>query len=105
MMKFYKLNKKTGGITEFKNVLEWAEWFEITENRIIGNARFPEGSMVSTVFIGMGTFDKPDKGMFETMVFGSGTELDEQPFRYDTLKEAEEGHQQIIKKLKLIKNI
>jgi len=107
MIKYYKLNKETGDITEFKDIMEWAEWFEVTENRIIGKYRLPDGSVVSTVFIGMSpiAFSGEGENMFETMVFDSGTELDGEPFRYNTLKEAEEGHKEIIKKLKSIKNI
>ena len=57
-----------------------------------------EGVEVSTIFLGINirlvvNKDGIPKGMFETMVFGGA--MDKEQWRWDTYKEAEEGHKSV----------
>lgn len=84
------------------DLMTWARWFE-TGNRRIAYTDHSDGWRVSTVFLGIDhSFGNGPELLFETMVFNSGTELDEKEQRYSTLKGAEQGHDEMVAKLKKI---
>jgi len=75
-------------------------WFQ-TADRHVAKSQFPGHDVeVSTVFLGMDHgFDKNDKPiLFETMVFGG--ELDEYMYRYSSWEDAENGHYEVVKRIK-----
>ena len=81
--------------------LEWAEWFEKAgKERIVKQEKLPDGKWVSTVFLGINhNFWQGKPLLFETMVFTSKDDLDEQDVnRYSTWEEALEGHKRMVKK-------
>jgi hypothetical protein len=79
----------------------WARWFESLPNRRIAYSDSSRGWRVSTVFLGLDhSFGLGEPLLFKTMVFDSGTKLDNDPFRYSTIEEAEKGHKEVVKKLK-----
>jgi hypothetical protein len=85
---------------------EWMNFFEDVKNRQLFKDTFKrkgskEDVLVSTVFLGINhNFMGGKPLLFETMVFNSETELDGEPFRYETFKQAEKGHYKILEKLK-----
>ena len=82
------------------NLLKWADWFEITENRIVSKNNV-KNIMVSTVFLGLDhNFDEGEPLLFETMIFGSRKYKNYQE-RYATWEEAEKGHQRALDLVKL----
>jgi len=85
------------------DLMTWAKWFETSE-RIVAKTVLNKG-IVSTIFLGIDHSFIPNSPiekmlLFETMVFNSGTELDNEPFRYSTYDQAVKGHDEIVKKLK-----
>lgn len=95
-MKHYILEGKD--IIE-SNSLEWARYFEKADRRV---NRYERGDVVvSTVFLGLDHRvigeGKAPPILFETLVFGG--ELDGEMERYCTYDEAEEGHEQMCKKV------
>lgn len=79
-------------------VLEWAPLFVDMEYRRIAKTTLPDGTWISTVWLGL-NLDFLGRGpplIFESMVFGKGDEEDQQ--RYSTLEEAEAGHEQLVAK-------
>ncbi len=83
-------NKQVIPVTD---VIEWAKEFERGESRQVARDEI-DGTLVSTVFLGLnhGWFDKPL--WFETLVFAGP--LDDEMSRYETWKEAEEGHRKMV---------
>ena len=81
------------------NLLEWARWFEIANRQVekdhIGDI------VISTVFLGIDhSFDVNGPPLlFETMIFGG--EFDQEQRRYSTWEEAEAGHQEFVKMVKI----
>ena len=77
----------------------WARWFETADKRV-AKTLLPEGIKVSTIFWGL---DHNHSGegpplIFETMVFGG--KFDKEMERYSSWEEAEEGHKQMVSKVK-----
>lgn len=74
------------------STLEWAEWFQNRENRIVKNDQIEGNIFVSTIFLGLDHgFGCPGPPvLFETMIFG-GPHHNYQD-RYCTWEQAEEGH-------------
>jgi hypothetical protein len=77
------------------DLITWAQWFATTERtteRTVGRTVLPDGTRISTVFIGIDhRFD--DHGpplLFETMIFGGAQDGYQE--RYATWDEAVEGH-------------
>lgn len=72
----------------------WATWFEDFTHRRITQTTLPNGMWVSTVFLGFDhSFGEGPPILFETMVFKSPQDLDEQDMdRYASYTEAEAGH-------------
>lgn len=78
-----------------EDVLEWGKWFE-TANRHVAQTTLPNGTRVSTVFLGLDhSFSDGEPILFETMIFGG--EHNEYQERYSTWEEAEAGHKQAVK--------
>ena len=81
-------------------LLEWAEFFEDTENRIINKTTVGKYS-VSTVFLGLDHRFTSDglPLIFETMVFCDDKEdgMYDYTERYSTYQEAEQGHLETLK--------
>jgi hypothetical protein len=93
------------------DLLSWAQWFELTPQRIIEQDQI-EDYFVSTIFMGLNYQYVPEAAplWFETIVFAAA---DYEPFlermvrpeagwsqRYETLQEARVGHQLAIEWLK-----
>lgn len=83
-------------ITSTDDVLEWARWFEVRDNRRVALTKARFGATVSTVFLGIdhNWGDGPPL-IFETMVFGGP--MDENQVRYSTYEEALRGHDLMVK--------
>ncbi len=94
------------GVPRPVSLMEWAEWFETHERRILqdfvckARANKTTAVRVSTVFLGLdhNFFPGGPPLIFETMVFGD--ELNLECDRYSTLEEAEDGHLRMVKRVK-----
>jgi len=76
------------------NVFVWARWFE-TANRRVAETWVTPGIRISTVFLGMAvSYGDQPVALFETMVFGGV--CDQEQDRYETWREAEQGHEQMV---------
>ena len=95
-MKNYILDENGNPKVEL-DIMKWAEWFEVPENRVIARDEV-NGVRVSTVFLGLDhNFDgQGDPILWETMTFGKGEEQQE---RYTSKKEALVGHKKIVDSL------
>ena len=83
------------------SLMEWAMWLEgegVSKERIVGKTQVKKG-FVSTVFIGLGGTGYNDQ-MFETMVFNTGTEYDDDCMRCATWKQAEKQHEKMVRLVK-----
>lgn len=79
------------------DLIEWAKWFDVGENRIIAKTQVGQ-SLVSTVFLGINHgFDSNTPLWFETLVFG-GPHHGQQD-RYQTYNQAVEGHKEVVASL------
>jgi hypothetical protein len=91
--KFYVLN--ADGDPWPVDVLTWAQWFEDGDRRRIALDTFPDGRLISTVFLGLdhNWGDGPPL-LFETMVFlgGNATAC----YRYATRPEALAHHARLV---------
>lgn len=78
------------------DVLTWARWFEKAD-RVVAKTTFPDGVVVSTVFLGTDHAFQPcePRQIFETLVFGG--KHDQHMFRYATWAQAEAGHAVMVK--------
>lgn len=85
------------------NLLAWAEWYENADRRVAQDI-LRDGTdeiRISTVFLGVDhNFNDDDHVpmLFETMVFGG--HLDETINIYPTWIDAEEGHKQMVERVK-----
>lgn len=81
------------------NVKEWSDFFNREKRTRIVKQDDIDGKYVSTVFLGLVHSSYDDKlDIFETMVFNDSEDIYCE--RYDTWKEAEEGHQKAIQWVK-----
>lgn len=84
------------------NFLEWGEWLENPNNRIVSVTKIGDVK-ISTVFLGLDhqfyITGEERPALFETMIFKG--EHDDFQERYSTWDEAEEGHK---KAVELVKN-
>jgi len=89
-----------------RTVLEWALWFEKTENRIVAKTQ-TKLYLVSTMFMGidMGWGISGPPILFETMVFdrkgtsGHEAEIEGSTWRYSTWDDAEAGHKATVRRI------
>ena len=80
------------------DLIQWGRWFE-TGDRKVARFEFPNGVVVSTVFLGLDhSFGGDTPILFQTMVFGG--EHDQAQERYATWDEAEAGHLEMIERVK-----
>ncbi len=82
-----------------EDLMEWARWFESSvSERIVGNTVLPDGTCISTVFLGLdhrfGLVMQPL--LFETMIFGG--EQDQDQGRCCTWDEAVVMHEEYVAK-------
>ncbi|WP_052764133.1 hypothetical protein [Microvirga massiliensis] len=84
------------------SLLQWAEWHQSFENRVVAKTKVGPDIEVSTVFLGLdhGFMDGPPL-LFETMVFAD----DDHPEngyveRYSTWEQAERGHAATVERLR-----
>lgn len=95
-MKYY--DKKGNSI----DVDTWSKLFGDRKYRRIKKTVLPDGTWVSTVWLGLDhSFDEEGGPLiFETMVFPEeGSFLEEECHRYETEKEALDNHKKIVKRL------
>lgn len=90
MSDFYVMDE-TGVVRQVAECTEWAKWFE-TAKRSIREDVLPDGTRISTVFLGIdhNFFPGGRPLLFETMIFG-GPHHHYQD-RYSTRDEAIAGH-------------
>jgi len=92
--------------TPLPNTLEWGEKFEDPEYKRVAETTLPDGTWVSTVWLGLDhQYGDGPPLIFETMVFpfynqreGLKRMEDRDMERYSTLQEAEEGHRRMVDK-------
>ena len=86
-------------VRETDDLIEWAKAFE-NNNRIIKQTELPNGKYISTVFLGIDhNFGGGTPLLFETMVFprkGEWNDVDSE--RYETIFNAELGHEDMVRK-------
>lgn len=84
------------------NFSTWANWFSNNDRRI-GLDTFDDGTIVSTVFLGIsyGYDESYHPILFETMIFSKDRRMDEFQYRYSTWDEAERGHKSAVQAAKL----
>jgi len=87
-------------VVKAKNLKEWAEFFQDGTNRVVKQETLTNGYYISTVFLhGINhRFGKGRPLFFETMAFGKNGDADLDMERYTTWKEAEAGHERMVKK-------
>lgn len=94
MPKYYILKEKE--VVPVASVLQWAEWFETSDNeRLVARTLLPGDIRIQTDFIGI-DYGNNDY-IFETLVFGGV--LDGVTKRYATYMEAEKGHERMVNKV------
>ncbi len=78
--------------------IKWGQWYQSVD-RHVANDQI-ESVQVSTVFLGLdhGLERGGPPSLFETMVFGGM--LDQEQERYATWEEAEEGHKEMVERVK-----
>ena len=81
------------------DLLSWARWME-TADRRVAQTRLPNGTLISTVFLGLDHSFRYDGApvLFETMIFGCP--LDGETERYCTWDEAAAGHLEVVARAK-----
>lgn len=92
MSRYYILDD-AGGAVSVSDVLQWARWYEESDNRIVAQDTVA-GMLVSTVFLAI---DHRFAGegppiLWETMVFPQGTADEVYCERYASRSEALAGH-------------
>src|SRR5262245_28741598 len=89
-------------LVRVRNVLAWARWYEGNyDKRAVDRTTISGNCFVSTVFIGLDHrfFDDGPPLVFETMIFGGPTGLDESVWRYASWDDAVTGHDMAVKKV------
>ncbi len=99
MEKYYVLNENKVAVP-ISDLKEWGLMFDDTRSRTVKKTELKKhGASVSTVFMGLDHQwgDGPSL-LFETMVFGG--HWDEYLQRYSTWDKAQEGHDDVVSKIK-----
>ena len=95
-MKKYTLNG-TQPIEE-SDLIKWANWFETSDKARIVAKTTVGGAEVSTAFLGLDrSYGEGHSLLFETMIFGG--DRDGEQWLYGTWKEAEIGHERVVREL------
>lgn len=84
-----------------KDALAWERWqADHSPDRRVA-LDYVEGVMVSTVFLGLDHRMPGDRKpvLFETLVRGEGSPLDQECERYSTWEEAEAGHREMVQRM------
>lgn len=77
---------------------KYGQWMQARENRRLGIHRMPDGTKVSTVFLGLDHgWNGGPPVLWETMVFGG--KYDQEQDRYISYDEAVQGHRQWVKRV------
>ena len=100
MFDWYMLDENKNPVP-VETPLGWGDNRKIDTQRRVAETKFPNGTWVSTVFLGLDhNFNGGTPILFETMVFPKDDwgELDCE--RYCTYNEAVEGHQTMVEKWK-----
>lgn len=80
------------------DVLEWARWFETSDNERVIARESQNDVTISTVFLGLDhNFNGGVPILYETMVFGG--EHDQEMRRYHTAEEAGIGHREMVQQV------
>ena len=95
----YWILDKDHNVIQANDALEWGEFFQDFNNRRVALTYLPDGTRISTVFLGI------DHGvgtgtvlLFETMVFHNNSDLESDVERYPTWTKAKEGHKRMVEK-------
>jgi hypothetical protein len=95
MAEYYRLNADHS-VTPISDPQEWAIAFEDRDKRRVAKTKLPDGTMISTVFLGLNhAYGDGPPMIFETMIFGGKHEGDQ--WRYSTWDEAVAGHEHAVK--------
>lgn len=86
------------------DIFAWGKWMETFGNRRVALWEY-SGIQVSTVFLGIdhNFHNDGDPVLFETMVFGGGS--DQAQARYTDLQSAIEGHNHIVQEVRKLFNL
>lgn len=83
-----------------KDLLQWSLWIDDPKNIQVAFTEY-QGIQISTVFMGRNSSVYSDLlVLFETMVFGSKSLMDEYSQRYCTWEDASDGHWAIVALIK-----
>ena len=98
---FYILDENNQAV-KANSTMEWAIWFEKNDNkRQINLTTLDSKTVISTVFLGIGSFALQEKAnLFETMVFGG--KMDLKVYKYSTYEQAVKGHDDVVGIVKII---
>ena len=84
-----------GEPVEEPDLIKWAEWFGQTDVRVLAKSKAPDGSEVSTIFLGLDhSFGCGPPVLWETMIFGG--EHDQYQDRYSSREDAMKGHEKAL---------
>jgi hypothetical protein len=80
------------------DLMTWAAEFEKRDNRRVDRTELPDGTVISTVFLGLDhSYGEGPPLLFETMIFPSWTNYEEEYCeRYSTWDEAVAGHERAV---------
>ena len=85
--------------TVITDVLDWAKKFKDMEYMRVAETTLADGTVISTVWLGLDHSYEGPPLIFETMVFPSKDDFNDRDMeRYSTLVEAEDGHRQMVAK-------
>jgi hypothetical protein len=91
MAEYYALNDDKS-VTPIADAMKWATAFEDREKRRVGLDELDDGTVISTVFLGLNhAWGEGPPLIFETMAFPEGGD-EALCWRYSTYEQAERGH-------------
>lgn len=93
-MSLYILDKNKKIVPVFERTV-WREWFSDINNRLVNKTTIDD-VVISTVFLGK----EHDGGMFETMIFCDGHDLDQNMWRCNSYESAIKQHTDVVNHIK-----